>query len=273
MADSLTIQNGWITSKLDSQLLTNNGFYYFEDGPLKCVLMNGLNVSAKVVNRTSKEFFHETVEHSDPRLSLILNANYGDNGYLHSSKVQDPKQDIEGQVIENGVCVADTIGNREPEKACFSFNPKSTDAFRRLFFDKSDPPSDNVAGFGGLVPLIVKGKPFDDSNKWFKNFARATQSDGRLALARSSDSKYLLALLQPHGTKPGMYVYQIRDKLLDGGMRDAVLLDGSTSVMMYLNRSWVVRQQGYKDAVTRVGVGFYYESDAPRAIFDVDVAD
>jgi hypothetical protein len=256
-----------LTPAINSRLLASNGYYYFEDGHFKCVLMNALDVSVKVVNRTAKEYFDVTVEHTDPRLQLVLNANYGGNSvaaYLPGP--EDPSQDIEGQVVEDGKAVAGTLGKSETLKAFFAFQPKSADT-ERIQFGLGDPPSTSVAGFGGLVPLILKGSKFDESNRWYKNFSGKDPRGGRLALARSANGRHLLAMLQPQGSAEGLHVGKIRDKLVDADMGDAVLLDGSTSVMMYLERAWKVRQIGYKNTVTRVGVGFFYEPNAARAVF------
>jgi hypothetical protein len=240
--------------------------------------MNAVDISVQVVERNKKEWFHETVENSDPTLELIINANYGNNtmtDYLAPGPL-DPTQDIEGQVIDKGLLVSGTTGKTEPQKACFSFDPRESDIFKRLFFDVANPPSHSMAGFGGLVPLIIRGTLIDEKNRWYKNFSYQDQGSGRLALARSRDAKYLLVMLQPHGLKPtSLYVADIRNKLFDAEMRDAVLLDGSDSVMMYLRGSWKILQgsqrKSFKDKVTRVGMGFYYKPGASRAIYDIEV--
>src|SRR5262245_23293051 len=122
MADQLTIKNGWLTDAVSNKVGAENGFYYFEDGELKCVLMAAEWVYANALVPVGLEYknIEDFVEDSDAGIRLALAANYwergGDIGII-----------TEGQVVRNGVYELDTQGNTEPNKAFFSFDRGETD--------------------------------------------------------------------------------------------------------------------------------------------------
>jgi hypothetical protein len=273
---SLTVNGGWLTSAVESGVFNGRGFLYFEDGDFKCTLMAASTLSMKVVMRTKQELFQTAVENAvvaNPRMRLVVNGNYFD--CPHRDKIagmaNTPAEPMHstpyGRAVDpaSGVVIA---GIPQADGACLYLDTSKPE---RWFVELGEPPFICTAGIGGLVPLIIGGKPIDDTNKRYsgsKNYDDSSNT-GRLAVSQSKNGRYLLAMLQPHGTSAGLKHDQLRDKLIAADMTAAVLLDGSTSVMMYFDRDWKTKQTSYKPSVTTYGLGFYYDgaraTPGPRA--------
>lgn len=290
MALNIAIKSGWQTTTAGNQLLlklcATGGFFYFQDGSLECVLMSAPSISMGIVNRKKKESFEDTVKAaiaSNPRLRLVTNGSYflfpnnaNSSAWKLASKAwtyatpgaEDPSfTTIYGKAYDKlaGLSILGLTFS-DPGAACLYFeaggNPRWT-------FDIGDPPSSCTAGISGLIPLIIKKQKIDDTNQRYKA-AKAYGGIGRLSLARSSDSNLLLAMLQPD-KRSGLSIDQIRDKLFDADMSDAVLLDGADSVMMVVDGVWKVHQSDYKKATTNIGLGFFYEPKMEPHTVDVDL--
>jgi hypothetical protein len=65
-----------------------------------------------------------------------------------------------------------------------------------------------------------------------------------------------MALVVPHNSKTGLSADSLRDKLAAVGVEDALMLDGSDSVMLMVNSIWKIRQGDDKDEGTTVGLAF-----------------
>jgi hypothetical protein len=225
------------------------------------------DVSMNVIGRTKTELFTDTVENAckaNPGIRLVINGSYGNNtaGMVLVGKIapQAPDQEIEGQVI---IGERYYTGSSEPNKASVAWDTNAAPGEYTFALGNPDPSS--TGALGGLVPLILGGKTYGLApphipNTWFTSVNQGGSFTGRLALARSAEWGHLLVYLQPYGGADAiMSVEQLRDRLYYGDMADAVLLDGSDSVMMYFDGVWKVRQSTYKQSVTRIGLVFWAE--------------
>jgi hypothetical protein len=260
MADNVPIKSGWLTGA--AAKVASDPFYYFQDGEWKCVLMASSKVVMRIVNKTKKETFEDTVNNAvkaNPRLRLVTNGSYFP---CHNKLLaQEPTNPIYGDVYDaplhlviRGVALSDG-----DDAGCLYFSACDLDATPQGFtIEIGAPPATCYAGLGCLVPLIIKSTKIDDTNHRYKG-AKAygdLPSTGRMIVARSKDGEYLLVMAQHHGTKAGLNIGGLRDKLFDADMGDAVMLDGSDSVMMCFDGTWQENQSMFKNHETRVGVGF-----------------
>ena len=249
------------------------GFFDFTDGALQCVMLIDDFVSVKVIRRTALEFFETTVDNAitaDPRLQLVVNGSYGDNQtaqgifrrLLGTDPIEPSEQEIMGEVVENGV---KTVGTPRPARAFFAFDHTNRTVKVPLrpapmcSFGIGNPPTVDV-GLGGLGPILIGGTKFDNSHSWYAALNAFAPQTGRIGIASSFATGVLLVFAQPQGTKPGLSVDQLRDKLSDAGFNDAVLLDGSDSVMVTRAGTRRIKQGPFKNRVTSVGLGFFYEA-------------
>ena len=274
---NVAIEPGWLSgskgSAMDLNLMTSNGFFYFKDGSLLCVITSMKTVRMAIVNRTKREFFNTTVKDTasaDPLKRLIVNGSYCLPGAT-DVPCHNPNITIIGDVFDKGASLS-LIGEKRKDSASLYLDDASPPAWK---FAISEPPSTCTAGLGGLVPLVIGGAKIDRSNERYKGAIEYKNSDkrtdiGRLAVAASKDSKYLLIALLPDAVSPGLTMEQIRDKLAAADMSDAVLLDGSDSVMMYLDFDWKASQGLLKSAVTKIGLAFFYPKGTEPHTIDID---
>jgi Phosphodiester glycosidase len=249
MAMNIPIANGWLNSEIETRLRMTNGFFYFEDGHFQCVVMARAAVSMRIVHRTGGGSFSSWVEKAareDPRMRLIINGSY------YPSPIEGNSKTPYGNVVDKLGAIFIT-GTSMQDAACLYLDDGKSP---RWNFEIGEPPSCCTAGLGGLIPLVISGKPVDDTNRRYakaKKYGNGTGA-GRLAVAASDDGKYLLVMLQPDGSKTGLNIDQIRDKLAAAGMIHAVLLDGSDSVMMYQDSTWRRTQGRMKNLITTIGL-------------------
>ena len=233
------------------------------------------------------ELFEKTVDGAiaaDPRLKLIINGSYGDNHtislgwakYTQSGPINPNEQTIMGEVVENKV---KTVGIAKGRRAYFAFdhtlrvqgavhvNVHQEDP---CYFGIGKPPAVDAA-LGGLGPLLIKNKEFDDGDDFYRGLNSYLPATGGIGIASSRrwSSPFephglhdaLLVFAQPHGTNPGLSIDRLRAKLGDAGFDNAVLLDGSNSVMLTRDGVRRIKQGPFKNRITSVGLGFYYDSN------------
>jgi hypothetical protein len=227
-------------------------------------------VSAQVIRRTGLGFFATTVDNTiaaDPRLGLILNGSYVDNetrkgvtSKLFGSGFIDPNQQpIMGDVIQGG---AKVTGEPRTNRAFFAFDHTLRTQAPVCFFGIGNPPTSADAGLGGLGPLLIGGSKFTNTDSWYRSLNSYAPQTGRIGIASSVAQGLVLVFAQPQGTRPGLTLDALRDKLSDAGFDDAVLLDGSDSVMLTLRGMRRISQGPFKNRVTSIGLGFFYEAGA-----------
>jgi hypothetical protein len=98
----------------------------------------------------------------------------------------------------------------------------------------------------------------DNKDPWYAALNAYSANTGRVLVA-STASGHVMVVVQPDGSSPGLTLDQLRDKLIAADFDDAVALDGSTSAMLYRNGTIQVPQSGFKNRVTAVGLGFFYD--------------
>jgi len=257
----------------------NGGFVY----------LVALNDSAKMTPfvRTAEELFETTVlrESAAKKLSVVINGpTYG---LTYSGKVDalmgsDPVPATEtlqeGKIVYKKAIIAGSasdmyyIANTPTERSKYKFG-------------RGNAPTDVEAAIGNMGPLIINNLPFGSVNtysppqpgarkkgqpaKKYQNYltqrsnARFTanvglpDSVGKVVIGHSLINSTVLILLQPHGTL-GLSISGLRDILVNLGLESAVYLDGSDSVMLMLNNSFVVRAASNKNETNITGIGFKY---------------
>jgi hypothetical protein len=154
-------------------------------------------------------------------------------------------------------------------------------------FGRGNPPvGGSITAMGGLTPMIIGGLKYGTGNKYapgvpagapakgepaaqYKPYliqrnderyagqaAKMAARGGKAAVALCRSAKTLLALVVPHNSKTGLSADSLRDKLAAVGVEDALMLDGSDSVMLMVNSAWQIRQGDDKDEGTTVGLAF-----------------
>lgn len=154
-------------------------------------------------------------------------------------------------------------------------------------FGRGNPPvGRNITAMGGLTAMIIGKLKYGTGNKYasgapagapatgepaarYKPYliqrndaryaaqaAKMGATGGKAAVALCRSTKTLLALVVPHNSRTGLSADSLRDKLADVGVEDALMLDGSDSVMLMVNSMWRVRQDENKDEGTTVGLAF-----------------
>ncbi|NOJ92184.1 hypothetical protein HMI51_04395 [Corallococcus coralloides] len=154
-------------------------------------------------------------------------------------------------------------------------------------FGRGNPPAGgSITAMGGLTPMIIGGLKYGTGNKYasgvsagapatgepaakYKPYltqrndaryagqaAKTGERGGKAAVALCRSAKTLLVLVVPHNSKTGLSADGLRDKLAAVGVEDALMMDGSDSAMLMVNRAWQVRQDDNKDEGTTVGLAF-----------------
>lgn len=247
-------------------IIAAEGFFDFTDGALQCVMLIDDFVSMRVIRRTALEFFATTVDNAvsaDPLLKLVINGSYGDNHsatgafarLLGSGPLAADQQEIMGHVVQGGVNVT---GISRARRAFFAFDHTLRTQAPVCFFGSGDPPTSADAALGGLGPLLIDGTTFDNRDLWYASLNAFAPQTGRMGIASSTASGLTLVFAQPQGTRPGITVDQLRDKLSAAAFDNAVLLDGSDSVMLTRDGVRRIPQGSFKNRVTSVGLGFFY---------------
>lgn len=154
-------------------------------------------------------------------------------------------------------------------------------------FAQGDPPiGGRITAMGGLAPMIIGGLKYGTGNKYaagapagapqtgepaarYRRFliqrndaryagqaAQMGATGGKAAVALCRSARTLLFLVVPNGSRRGLSTDALRDKLAGVGVEDALMLDGSDSVMLMVQNAWKVRQGDNKDEGTTVGLAF-----------------
>jgi hypothetical protein len=247
------------------------GFFDFTDGALQCVMLNGDALSAQVVRRTAVEPFENTVTNAfngDNRRKLIINGCYQDNAtssgiWKKLSKSPSSPGDFEimGDVVESGT---QTTSHPNATRAFFAFDSTQRSQAPVCFFGIGHPPTAIDAALGGLGPvLITSGSPttrkaFDNTDNWYASLNAFPARTGRVGIASSIAKGLVMVFGQPDQSTSGLTIDQLRDKLNDADFDDAVLLDGSDSVMLVRDGAFRIRQGAFKNRVTTIGLTLFY---------------
>jgi hypothetical protein len=266
---NFTITTGFLTSTdWRSLIIAAGGFFDFTDGALQCVMLIDDFLSMQVIRRTALEFFETTVDNAvkaDPRLKLIINGSYGDNQtrsgafsrLFGSDPIDANLQEVMGDVIRSGSKVA---GTPRSSRAFMAFDHTLRTQAPVCFFGIGNPPSTADAALGGLGQIVIGSTKSDNADPWYAALNAFAPQTGRIGIASSVTTGLILVFAQPQGTKPGLTLDKLRDKLSDAGFEDAVLLDGSDSVMLTRDGTTLIRQGSFKNRVTSIGLGFFYEA-------------
>lgn len=119
------------------------------------------------------------------------------------------------------------------------------------------PPNDADTAFSGVCPLILGGKKFDTTNGFYKGLNQKPFGTGKAIIALCAKSYIVYVAVQPDGSSNGMTVDATRDYLAAAGFDDAVLLDGSDSVMLYRNRNFLVSPGSMKNRINKSAIAFH----------------
>lgn len=230
-------------------------FRYWEKGGLHHVVFSSdASVNMDVIHKSgAKQTFRDAVEGYDRShvgRKLIINGSFGNNPFITT----DPwyAQEVMGDVIEHKVRTV--MYTPTPDRAFLSFQDSTTvlDVFS---VDLGAPPMTADAAISGLCPLIIKGKKFDNTNSFYNTLLKRSPSTGKVVFGQTSDRLQYVGV-QPDGVGK-LTVDDVRDRMSDAGLVDAILLDGSDSAMLYLDGTWRVRQSRAKSMYTKIGLAFY----------------
>jgi hypothetical protein len=254
------------------------GFAFFTDGDLQYAVTRANRCEMDVIHRTAKEFFSKTVEDNCAASfpSAAVNGSFGDAGritktfqWLASDPLDPDVLEVMGDVVIGAVRLP--VSNSRRNRAFLAYDVSSAPVSRTYQFGIGDPPADARAALGGLGPVIIAGKAFSANRKdanfhqWYTDQAILPAVSGKVLVAISPNEQFLLLLVQPHATSAPLKLDVIRDKLVLAGTQNAVFLDGSDSVMLFIAGSWKVRQGGkagsYKDRVTSIGLRFHFQPE------------
>lgn len=243
--------------------------------------------------RTFKERFETTVQRvaAKKHLAVVINGNmYRDKGNFKLARHVLGNLGIPtgtqaaGDTVPNGIVRGrgqQIGGTHEPLMFYVSWTEGPLGGYT---FGQGDPPGDPTSALGGLGPVIIgglkygphnvyragvpAGAPTDGdpgekyrgfltvrSNKTYASLAADGASVGKVIIGKGTGDRPLRIVVQPHGGT-GQTLDQIRDKLFNEGVTDAVFLDGSDSAMLFANGKFYVHQGGYKDRTNTVGIGF-----------------
>jgi hypothetical protein len=254
------------------------GFAFFTDGDMQYVVTRASRCEMDVIHRTSKEFFSKTVEDicASAVPSAAIDGSFGDGSMISkgfnwsSSGPLDPDVlELMGDVVIDRVRIG--LSNTRNTRAFLAYDVSSATVSRKYHFGMGDPPVDARAALGGLGPVIIGGRVFSanrsDPNfhQWYMDQAVLPAASGKVLVAISPDERFLLLLVHPHATSSPLKLDAIRDKLVLAGTQNAVFLDGSDSVMLFVAGDWKVRQGlaagSYKDRVTSIGLRFHFQDE------------
>lgn len=264
---------------------------HFNDGDIQYVATFGLEMG--IIRRTAEEFFADTVRNqiASQNYKVVINGNQWDatrSGIADALFGNDPVESGEttplGHIISGGLVVG---GSPEPNRFFLSFNglPSPPQNFTSTITVGQGNPPLQIAGMGGLGPLIIGRLPFGHGNLYragvptgappmgepgptfrpflvqrnnntFVAMASRGAQVGKVALAINRFEDIVVLIVQPDNAPTGTTLEGLRDKLSAVGTDDAVFFDGSDSAMLVLNGAFHVAQAESKDELTTIGLGF-----------------
>ena len=267
------------------------GIAHFNDGDLQYVAALGLEM--ELIRRTATELFSDTVRRqvAGRAYKIAINGNQWDatnSGITDALWGSDPVEAAETAPLGHLVSGRSRVGgNAEPNRFFASYNgpaPVPLRSTTSYTMGQGNPPLE-VAGMGGLGPIIIGGLKFGSGNLYragvpagapavgepgpahrpfliqrnnntYVAMASRGPEVGKVAFAVHRDSDMLLVLVQPDGAPTGLTLDNLRDKLASVGTDDAVFMDGSDSAMLVVDGVFHIRQGENKDELTTVGLGF-----------------
>jgi hypothetical protein len=280
MADRTVDANFWTAPDWNTDISNAvvPGFAFFTDGDMQYAVTRANRCQMDVIHRTAKEFFSKTAEDSCAAVfpSAAINGSFGDASAIAkgfqwaSSDSLDPDiLDVMGDVVIGRA--KSPISNSRSKRAFLAYDVASAPVSGKYQFGVGDPPADARAALGGLGPVIIAGQAFSanktDANfhPWYFDQATLAAVSGKVLVAISPDEQFLLLLAHPHASSSPLKLDAVRDKLVQAGTQNAVFLDGSDSVMLFVAGDWKIRQGGkagsYKDRVTSIGLRFHFQSE------------
>ncbi len=260
----------------------------YKDGDLYYVVFDD-STQMDIVRRTKPELFTITVMAASSRYALIVNGNQYDVTasswtYRMGSDPIDPANCPPiGQVIESSRV---TAGRSTPDLFYVAQGPGPVFPYS---FGSGDPSGASpLTALGGLGPVIIRGLKYGNGNLYkpgttggpttgdpgpalassliqrnnntYISLATRGATCGKAVIAHSTAQKKLLVLCLPDkatsGITTGITLDDLRDKLFDVGVEDAVFLDGSDSVTGFGSGLFFARPGPNKDRTIPVGLGF-----------------
>jgi hypothetical protein len=284
--------NFW--NNLNHGITAGNGVGYFNDGDVKYAAMDA-PAKMIVIHRTREEFFEVTVRRESKKYNFkaVINGNNYDvtvGGITDAALGHDPVEALhttpKGHVVSGGKIVD---GTSEPKRFYVveraGPQKKKSDYFEFGFGDPPIGPGYGSAGLGGLGPVIINRLKFGDGNLYrqgvppgaplqgdpgpkyrpflvqrnnnhYRGLAKKGKRTGKVVMAICRSADKMLLLVQPDGVPIGISLDDLRDKLAQVGVDDAIFLDGSDSAMLMINNKFHIRQGENKDELTTIGLGF-----------------
>jgi hypothetical protein len=115
------------------------------------------------------------------------------------------------------------------------------------------------AAFGGLGPVLRGGVAVSPLNPWAKSIYDLPKGIGRGIIGVDRDRQLVLLIVQEHSSfapTNSMTMPALRSKVQAWGIDDAVFIDGSDSVSLFVDGGWAVKPGYVKDEVMDFAVGF-----------------
>ena len=241
-----------------------------------------MSASPYVVARDSTETLTKAAIELDKKDStdFVINTNFLLGGPKQYSYFGHPKEvdglKFRGYVISNGKIES----HSESAQDYYFFGIDKNNNWR---FGQGDPPKESKIGFGGAIPLIIGGLKFGNEFKpnrdlvsdiLFNNINKKSfqseqlfspgleslqkeksKATGLTVMGIDKFAGYLYLVVKPNG-ESSLDITQIRDILLNKGVKDAIVWDGSTSSTLIRDSTIIVTPSPKKDNTMMFGVGF-----------------
>jgi hypothetical protein len=264
---------------------TPSGSTVYTDGDLHYVVMSR-QTKMRILLRQDDEYFTTFVDREAPKagVEVLINGNYYDVnktakfwGVLGTSSAAD-NTSPEGHLIQDQVLLD---GNSQPNR----FYVAQRFAERWEFGFGNPGTSQTRCAVGGLGPLLIDGLKYGDGNKYragasagapatgepgpadrpyltqrnnenFNDYHKQGARRGKTVIGYASSDGKLIVLHQRESAATGISLEDLRDKLWNAGVDNAVFLDGGNSSLLWVNRVWHTKPGANKNYTNIVGIGF-----------------
>ena len=262
MSDTPITKGLFDDSDWNEDIRAAKGFMNFRDGALWASMMFEYETRMHVIRNTggSLDTLSSTIEAAvkkNPRIRLVIAGCF--------QELTGGVKALMGQIIEGRG--QPPLGNSRPTRARLCYDRNIRTESSPFHFGIGDPFVGRDAGAGGLCPMLLT----DDSvyppsrqtfltDPFFQGLDKESPGTGRTFIARNRRKALLLAIVQPHASRPGRILSSFMTKLREAGVDDAVSLDGSDSVFFFFNGVWAVGPPPtHKDVRNVTAIGFSYD--------------
>jgi hypothetical protein len=237
------------------RMWADRGMFVGSDGDFRYVCVDPGFYRICVFVRPDDQTFVASAQRADPRIRTITNGQFFTKNQ-HFGPGPVPWQ---GEVISGGALLPGGGGAGAGASFRFSGQWPGT-SVPAVAFGLGSPSAVRPplqAAIGGLLPLITAGARATPAQlgNWISKGARV----GKTIYGLRRSEAVLFILVQRHSKTPlfveGDTLPKLMDRLVDMGVDDAVLADGSDSATLLADRSVLAEPAGYKNNSIPCGPG------------------